>query len=267
VIESGAVLKFDTDSSTNASVKVLGDLECQSQPYNPAILTCIDDDFTGDTLEGYGVSTGSPITVPSGTGPYLDLTYATNASIQNLRVCFADQGITTPLATGRLDLWDCQFLECNYGVVNLIPNATNSLHNVLFAGCGAAVGAASNSIAIEAEQVTANVENFFLGYTSASRISLTNSIIFGESSFPNLSTTHVIFNPDPTNFQSEGLANYYLAAIQFIAQFRRCGHQCALADRIAGKKHLRSGRISSVSPNQRPDDAGSAGASIQWWPA
>jgi hypothetical protein len=212
VIESGAVLKFDTDYSTNANLMVFGDLECQSQPYNPAILTCIDDDFTGDTLEGYGVSTGSPITAPSGTGPYLDLTYATNASIQNLRVCFADQGITTPLATGRLDLWDCQFLECNYGVVNLIPNATDGLHNVLFAGCGAAVGAASNSIAIEGEQITADVGDFFAGYAPASRISLTNSIIFGESSFPNLSTTHVIFNPDPTNFQSEGLANYYLAA-------------------------------------------------------
>lgn len=213
VIESGAVLKFDTDNSTNASVKVLGDLECQSQPYNPAILTCIDDDFTGETLEGYEVSTGSPITAPSGTGPYLDLTYATNASIQNLRVCFADQGITTPLATRGLDIWDCQFLQCNYGVVNLIPNATNSLHNVLFAACGAAIGASTNSIEVDAEQVTADAADFCLSSATPNRIALTNSIIWGTTpTASSLSTVNVAFNPDNSNFMAEGLGGYYLAA-------------------------------------------------------
>jgi hypothetical protein len=211
VLEAGAVLKFDT-YSTNASLVVLGDLECKGQPYNPSILTSIDDDFSGNTLAGYGVSTGWPQPPEVGAGPYLELAYATNVSIQNLRVCFADQGITTPLATSRLDIWNCQFLQCNYGVVNLVQGGVDSLHNVLFAGCGAGIGASTNSIAIEGEQVTANVGDLFVGYTPANRISLTNSIIFGESSFANLSTSHVVFNPGATNFQTEGFANYYLAA-------------------------------------------------------
>jgi hypothetical protein len=54
VIEAGAVLKFDT-YSTNASVVVLGDLECSAKPYNPAILTSIDDDASGNRTSPHSV--------------------------------------------------------------------------------------------------------------------------------------------------------------------------------------------------------------------
>ena len=208
-IEGGAVLKFDWNY--NSSLVVMGGLTCKTEPYNPAILTTIDDDAVGELL---GNSSGYPQTATNGT-PYLDMTYAQSNSISNLRVCFADWGVTTPLASRKLDVWDCQFVECNYGLVNLVAGtgADDSLHNVLFAACGAAVGASSNSVAIDGEQVTADVGDFCLANVTPGSIALTNSIVWGNTiTASNLSTVNVASNPDGTNFVYEGNGSYYLAA-------------------------------------------------------
>jgi hypothetical protein len=208
-IEGGAVLKFDWNY--NSSLVVMGGLTCKTEPYNPAILTTIDDDAVGEYL---GFSSSDPQTAANGT-PYLDMTYSQSNSISNLRVCFADWGVTTPLASRKLDVWDCQFVECNYGLVNLVAGtgADDSLHNVLFAACGAAVGASSNSVAIDGEQVTADVGDFCLANVTPGSIALTNSIVWGNSiTASNLSTVNVASNPDGTNFVYEGNGSYYLAA-------------------------------------------------------
>jgi len=210
-IEGGAILKFDSDYSTNSSLVVMGGLICKGESYNPSILTSIDDDAIGEWVS---YSSGYPQTAATGT-PYLELAYAQSNSISNLRVCFADWGVTTPAVSRRLDVWDCQFVQCNYGVVNLVASygAVDSLHNVLFAACGAAVGASINSVAIEGEQVTADVDDFCLADSTPSRIALTNSIVRGNSpTASSLSTVHVAVNPDDTNFLSEGNGYYYLAA-------------------------------------------------------
>ncbi len=209
-IEGGAVLKFDWNY--NSSLQVMGSLTCKTTPYFPAILTSVDDDAVGEPV--YGVSSGYPQTAANGT-PYLDMTYAQSNAISNLRISYAGWGVTTPLISRRLDVWDCQFVQCNYGVVNLIggTGAVDSLHNVLFAGCGAAVGASTNSIDVEAEQVTADVGAFCLAYSTPHRIALTNSIVWGNSvTASSLTAVNVAFNPDITNFVSEGYGYYYLAA-------------------------------------------------------
>ncbi len=209
IIEGGAILKFDWNY--NSSLLVMGGLICKTEPYNPAILTTIDDDSVGEVL---GFSSGAPQTAANGT-PYLDMTYSQSNSISNLRVCFADWGVTTPLVSRKLDVWDCQFVECNYGLINLVAGtgADDSLHNVLFAACGAVVGASSNSVAIDGEQVTADVGDFCLANVTPSRIALTNSILWGNSpTATTLSTVNVASNPDGTNFVYEGNGSYYLAA-------------------------------------------------------
>ncbi len=210
-IEGGAILKFDNDYSTNSSLMVMGGLICKGEPYNPAILTSIDDDAVGEMIY---FSDGYPQTAANAT-PYLDLTCAQSNSISNLRVCFADWGVTTPAVSRKLDVWDCQFVECNCGLVNLVAGtgADDSLHNVLFAACGAAVSASTNAITIEGEQVTADVGNFCLASSMPGRIALTNSIVWGNSpTASSLSTVNVALNPDNTNFVSEGYGSYYLAA-------------------------------------------------------
>jgi hypothetical protein len=208
-IEGGAILKFDWNY--NSSLLVMGGLTCKTEPYNPAILTSIDDDAAGEVL---GFSSGAPQTAANGT-PYLDMTYSQSNSISNLRICFADWGVTTPLASRKLNVWDSQFVECNYGLINLVAGtgADDSLHNVLFAACGAAVGASSNSVAIDGEQVTADVGDFCLANVTPGSIALTNSIVWGNSiTASTLSTVNVASNPDGTNFVSEGYGSYYLAA-------------------------------------------------------
>ena len=214
-IEGGAVLKFDWNF--NSSLQVMGALDCRSTPYFPAILTSVDDDSYGEQL--LNPASGNPFSSDDGppqpytTGvPYLELAYAQSNSISNLRIEYADWGVTTPVASQRLDVWDCQFVQCNYGVVNLVAgSSTDSLHNVLFADCGAAVGAATNSISIQGEQVTADVGAFCLANATPSLIALTNSIVWGNSpEASSLSTVNVAFNPDTTNFASADAGNYYL---------------------------------------------------------
>jgi len=221
-IEGGAVIKFDYTlwayvgtnygcTFTNPpTLQVFGSLDCKTAPYNPAILTSVDDDAIGEiSWDSYGPFWwGTVEPYPTGA-PYLDLTRTTNTSISNLRISYADQGVATP-ANGRLDVWDCQFVTNNSAVMNL-AGGDDSFHNVLFSGCGDAVKASTNSFTIEAEQMTASVSNFWDPSSVPSSVSLTNSIILGTlGKIP--SSPNVVINPDPTNFQASAAGNYYLTA-------------------------------------------------------
>ena len=212
--EAGTVIK--PDWATDGTLEIAGTLTCKGRPYYPSIITSVDDDSVGYPLFfSYTYGDGPPQPYENGL-VYLYLDNAQNNSINNLRICYADYGVTTPTASQKLDVWDCQFLQCNNGVVDQVvgASATNSLHNVLFSACGVAVTAVTNSVpVIEAEQVTADVGDFFLAPVTPSRIALTNCIIKGNPvTASDLSTINVAFNPDPTNFQSAGAGDYYLAA-------------------------------------------------------
>ncbi len=209
-LRGGSVIKFDP--SANSSLVVKGALVCETEPYYPAILTSVDDDSQGEWL--YWVSTGDPQTAANGAA-YLNLDAATSHVISNLRICYADQGVTTPVTPGALDVWDCQFFDCNYGIVNLVPafGSVDFLHNVLFARCRVAVGASTNSIEIEAEHVTAEAEDFWVAGATPLKIGLTNSIIRGG--FCNAAITineKSAINPSGRNFQKAEQGNYYLAS-------------------------------------------------------
>ncbi|MGP8200376.1 MAG: hypothetical protein ACLQU4_12845 [Limisphaerales bacterium] len=209
-LRGGSVIKFDW--STNSSLVVKGALVCETEPYYPAILTSVDDDSQGEWL--YWVSTGDPQTATNDAA-YLNLDAATSNVISNLRICYADQGVTTPVTPGALDVWDCQFFDCNYAIANLVPafGSVDSLHNVLFARCGAAVGASTNSIEIEAEHVTADAEEFWVAGATPYKIGLTNSIIRGG--FGNAAITvnqNSAINPSGRIFQRSEQGHYYLAS-------------------------------------------------------
>ena len=210
-LRGGSVIKLDWNT-TNSSLVVKGALVCHTQPYFPAILTSVDDDSQGEWL--YWVSSGYPQPANNGVA-YLNLDAASSNVISNLRICFADQGVTTPVSFRELDVWDCQFYQCNTAIANQVWGfgPRDILHNVLFAKCGAAIGASTNSVEIEAEHVTADVTNFWTAPTPPYKIALTNSIIlgtFGSSSI--VITQNTVVNPAGTVFQSASLGNYYLSA-------------------------------------------------------
>jgi Immunoglobulin domain len=209
-IEAGAVIK--PDWYANAGLVIMGTLACRGEPYFPAVITSVDDDSIGVSI---GVSQEDPPLQALTTGvPYLELACAKSSSIRNLRIKYADWGVTTPIASRRLEVWDCQFVDCNYALVNLVPgSSTNSLHNVLLAICGAAVGAATNAITVEAEQVTADAQNLCVASVLPSRIALTNCLLWGNPpAATSLSLVQVVRNPSHTNFTASGAGIYYLTA-------------------------------------------------------
>jgi len=217
VIRGGSVIKFDYNNEVYnnglpATLQVLGSLHCQTEAYNLAELTSVDDDASGEfiywassgPLSYYG---GYPEPMPTGA-PYLDLSALTNATLDNCRIAYADEGVATP-SGGRLDVWDGQFLQCNSSVLNQ-AGGTNAFHNVLFAGCGDAVRATTTNFAITAEHVTADVTHFWDATNSTPSVCLTNSIVLGGLGAASMQNTFV--KPSPTNFQATGVGNYYLAA-------------------------------------------------------
>jgi hypothetical protein len=232
-IEAGAVIKPDWYS--NAGLVIMGTLNCKGEPYYPAVITSVDDDSIGEGL-GFSQQDGPPQPYQTGV-PYLELACNKSNSISNLRIAYADWGVTTPTAARRLEVWDCQFLQCNYGIVNLVAgSSTNALHNVLFANCGAAFGAATNAITVEAEQMTADVTNFCLAYTTPARMDLQNSVIWGTApDASSLSSLHVVLNPARTNFVTAGAGKYYLAADSSLHQSGSAGISSRLQSELKSK--------------------------------
>ncbi len=211
-IEAGAIIKFDYNGFYPC-LQIMGTLDCEGTPYNPAVLTTVDDDTFGLQEQD---STGSPQSVFTGA-PYLDLTYAGNVSLSNMRFRYADMAVGAPYFS-RVDVWDCQFVQCYASVVNEF-GGMDGFHNVLFAGCYDAVAGDTNAYAIEMEQVTADVSNVWDSSVSPSSVHLTNSIIFGNiGSVSGYSAQNVTVGPNPTDLQTNGAGNYYLAASSSLRQ-------------------------------------------------
>ncbi len=209
-LRGGSVIKFGCSYSTNSSLVVKGALVCETEPYLPAILTSVDDRSQGVLTFG-----SSPNPQPATNGvAYLNLAASSSSTISNLRICFADIGVTTPVLPRKLDVWDCQFYQCNIAIANQVWGfgARDILHNVLFAQCGAAIGASTNSVEVEAEHVTADVSTFWTAPSPPYKLALTNSILLGSFEGSSIVITqNTAINPAGTVFQPESLGNYYLA--------------------------------------------------------
>jgi hypothetical protein len=221
-IQGGAVIKFDYDEGAPYSSLVLhGPLVCQTGPYNPAILTSVDDDSQGEAPLVWwayynDISSSSPFPVATG-GAFLNLddVHDTNpTSLNYLRFCYADQAVTTPTNTAGLDIWNCQYVQCNTALNSWAPNGptTNRLHNVLFSLCGTVFAAQTNLAELDGEQVTADVGSFWNPELAPGKVCLTNSIVLGNfGRGPVQLTQNVSINPENPPFEAGNSGNYYLA--------------------------------------------------------
>lgn len=212
-IQGGTVIKFA--SWTDSSLQIAGSVQTDTKPYYPAILTSLDDDSAGQILDW---SNGWPATASNGVA-YVDLTFAqaANPDLRNLRFCYADQAVRTPASAAIVELWDCQFVQCVAAVADAPTNQTGTvrLHNVLVAGCQAAIQVHGTNLAVAAEQVTADVGNFctvdYAGGAVAPALALTNSIVVGSlGGFTSLVTNHSAINHATPVFQTAGAGHYYL---------------------------------------------------------
>lgn len=198
------MIKFDY-MHTNATLQVMGRLVCDTQPYYPAVLTSVDDHTMGESI--WWAYSGFPQPATNGA-VYLDLSAAENASLKNLRVFYADRGVTTPAATRRLDIWNSQFIDCQTAIEDQIDGGEDGLHNVLIAGCTTALRASDNHCSFAAEHLTADVIHFWSAAIPPDRVGLTNSIVKGAlagGSF--LVNQNSSLNPTGAVFQTVNVGN------------------------------------------------------------
>lgn len=221
-IQGGAVIKFDYDEGASyASLALHGPLVCQTGPYNPAILTSVDDDSQGEAPLVWwayynDVSSSTPFTAMDGCA-FLnldDVRYTNSTTISYLRFCYADQAVTTPTNSGLLNVWNCQFVQCG-SALNSWATAiasTNRVHNALFSVCGTVFEAQTNLAAFEGEQITADVDSFWNPMLAPGELNLTNSIVLGDfGSGPAMKIDDVTVNPASDQFEQVDSGYYYLA--------------------------------------------------------
>ena len=122
-IEGGAVIKYANNGQITMGNPAA--LNCQTASYRPAILTGMDDDSVGEIISG---STGSPTNY---YGTYINLNGTTNVLLlSNLRIMYANIGIN--IANGGMlpNLFDAQFVTCNYAVDHADQDNTVEMDNV-----------------------------------------------------------------------------------------------------------------------------------------
>jgi hypothetical protein len=194
--EAGAVIK----ETVSSGIQVNQSITCLTTPYRPAVFTSMNDNSVGEWIGGSGSPSAADVTI------HLALNF-TNAVIHDFHIMYSDTAAVT--GSGRLDIWDCQF-------VNVQPAASANdlrLYNVLMDQTEPiAVGSS-----LHAEHVTAAVNgSSWLTTCGSPSIALTNCLLVAGNlvdscGTPTLSTNGVFVLPSMSAFQTVGGGQYYLA--------------------------------------------------------
>jgi hypothetical protein len=210
-LEGGAVIKFTNYTSTNPVLRILGDFECNTSPYNVAIFTAKDDNTVGETISG---SSGTPLT--SSYYAWFNLWFqasGTNVlSIHDIHSRYSHVGIGSS-RTARDRIWNVQIYNCFRGIESL--NGDLSIRNVLLHktryafNTGSAVGRI-----YDAEHLTISdtLRVFLTGATNNCSLRITNSLLANVTT--NDSTgivSNSVYTVTSSAFKSLGRGNHYLA--------------------------------------------------------
>jgi hypothetical protein len=231
-VEGGTIIKNGTP--VGAAFAVHGTFNCLTSPYRPAIFTCTNDDTVGASLDG---GNGTPAVAQGTTYLYL----YNSGSVSNCHFRYGWNAFGSQAAD--VEVWDCQFIDCNQPVTALSYNTNVGIHNVLLTmenainntnnyAHGIPGGILFNTTApvnLYCENLTANVQSqnymsFVSGAdTSSIMVSLTNSIVVAPALNPPYqhdgsagvtAATNAVFYASslPAGlFQTVGAGNYYLA--------------------------------------------------------
>ena len=231
-LEGGSVIK--NGQPIAEGTVVYGNFVCRTSPYRPAIFTCTNDDTVGDPISG---STGIPAVVQGNEHFYLK----NSGTISNVRFSYAWNafGCEAP----DMEIWDCQFIDCNQpisvqsyqtnvGIHNVLITMEDQINNVTnYCGCnpGGIFFYENSTVNVYCEHLTANVQSqkymafYIVSDPGAATISLTNCIIVSPTLSPpfqdgtttgaTVASNAVYYTSTlPGNlFQTVGAGNYYLA--------------------------------------------------------
>jgi hypothetical protein len=186
--EGGTVLKYGPDGQLNVS-----NIVSTATQYEPVTFTSREDNSIS-----WDVSTGSGGGTNGDPNPFSNSYLAIDAP--DVVPMVSDMHFRNRAAAldvfGSIEVWDCQFVNCNYGIIAWPPTfifgppPTNSqsvnLHNVLFSACEVPVMVAGVPDGrVTAEQVTADG---FLGFCGGvnyplTHVQLTNSIFTAPANY------------------------------------------------------------------------------------
>ena len=197
-LEGGAILKHNN----GAGLYIGGTVACQTGPYDPAIVTCLDDDSLGTVLPG---STGCPTNYYAAPAFYF---LNQNSDLHDLRIAYAAQALWYADTSGMPPrLAHSQLLHCQTAVV--ADSAHFSLRNVLCYDIRtnfhhSAGGAPSGSC----EQVTFDRIGRLSSATNES-LCLTNCLLVGVTNYAGYTGANNASNT-PAVFQKIGAGAHYL---------------------------------------------------------
>ena len=196
-IEGGAVIKY----GTQGKVHLVGNVQCQTAPYRPAIFTSMNDDSVGVRLPPAAQSVplyyAQPALALEGVNP-----------LNHLRFRNAQTAVSF-LGGGGYGLAHAQVVRCQTGFRTLAAEVT--LRNVLLDGVGIVCGGTESTVA--GEHLTVDAANWLNGGPSVT-LNLTNSLLAGVTNAgPVNASTAVVVSPSGANvFAVAGAGAHYLPA-------------------------------------------------------
>jgi hypothetical protein len=202
--EGGAVIKYDSDKMPY--LKLLGDLEYDTNTYLPVIITAKDDNTVGETIGG---SSGSP------SGYYCEaaiwISGGSLSEISNFHIRFAEIGIKVD-AAGSVNFTtkNCQFVNNDIPISKY--NGTLNMYNCLLVGNDTRVLDRIGIGSVTASMVNCTVDGGSNLYNTTS-LNLTNSIVTGVTSTGSPSNTNSVIESSSSGvYDSVGAGDYYLPA-------------------------------------------------------
>ena len=203
-LEGGAVIKTAPyDPEVQASIRVMGDFQCATTPFNPAIFTARDDDTVGEPVAESTGAVGD--SWYSQYNLYLDGPNPVQVHDIQTRHGYVGLFIGSP---GSHDLWNLQVYRCSRGI-NL-RNTAVRLRNTLIEGCAYALDCGAGATRIEAEHLTVDSADLLFRSGRAGMLHLTNSLLCDVGSVGVNVVSERVEMVGPSVFQRVGHGRHYL---------------------------------------------------------
>lgn len=207
IFEGGTVLKYAP--TNNASIQD-ATLIFQGSTWRPVIATARDDDSVGTKITG---STGSPDGHVYANPAFLD---SKGSTYQNLRISFANVGMTLDADSATTTIRHCQFVHCGDGVRAYGTDPIVAENCLFYDITGASFNAyeASSSLPVQVSHLTVDVcGSLTLAPGGSGTLALTNSLLVSVTNIGpfTMQTASVVTNSSsPSVFSIVGAGAHYL---------------------------------------------------------
>ena len=203
VIEGNTVLKC----ATNSYLYFNGPIDCRTDPYRPATITCKDDNTIGETIVG---STGNPLGY-SAQQPLGIKDTSVTYNLHDIRVLYSNYGANIH-SNVKASFSHIQFINCKRGAAWL-SGAAITWRNFLFAEMDYAFNANGPGTNRAEHGTIYRAYNLISATNSGRLLALTNCLLVAVTNVLAYEGANNFINADPGGiFQTVGSATHYLAS-------------------------------------------------------